>query len=131
MVDHAIEVDSEGGRKQNSNQKKVEEAEQRRAFLEEEMVIPMLHRRCDRSSLLIGDLETSCTICQLFLEVGPSRKCAKEASLPLGPRLDENPPVDSCLGFSVLGQPNHTREGLDSPIGTEDLLDVDGAAKGV
>ena len=131
MVDHAIEADSERGRKQNSNQKKVEEAEQRRAFLEEEMLIPMLHRRCDRSRLPIGDSETSFTIFQLFPEVGPSRKCAKEASLPLGPRLDENPLVDSCSSFSVLGQPNHTREGLDSHIGTENLLDMDGAAKGV
>ena len=81
----AVKAEPPCCRKENENLRKEGEDEQRRVFLEEELVASMLHKGQRESCSPIGAFEFSWSATHYSPDVGPSKRCVKEAQLPLDP----------------------------------------------
>ena len=62
IVVRDVEIEIHGCRNKNAKQRKVEEAEQIGAFLEEELIFSMLHSGWDVSSSPIDEFESPCPV---------------------------------------------------------------------
>ena len=108
-----VEIEIHGCRNKNAKQRKVEEAEQIGAFLEEELIFSMLHSGWDASSSPIGEFESPYLVSQLFPELGSSMKSMMEAKLPLTTGPKDNHPAE------VLMSPNELGHAIPIPLGSE------------
>ena len=86
-VIHAVEAEHPGCRKENDETLTEGGGDQLGVFLEEEILISMLHKGRDESCNPIGEFETSSPAGSV---VGPLKKCVKVAELRLGPTTMDN-----------------------------------------
>ena len=87
MAFHDVVAEHPGGRKENDEMQTHGGGDQRGVFLEEEMLISMLHKGRDESCNPNGAFETSIPIGSM---VGPFKKSVKVVDLPLGATAVDN-----------------------------------------
>ena len=94
--------------------------------MEAEMLALMLHKERDEERSPIGEFKPHYPASS---EVGPLKKCVKEAKPPLGSRWRANLQQTCSSDSFNLGQRISASSGLDTPPGFEDVLGVDGPLK--
>ena len=114
-----------GCRVQGEEQQREGEAEKARVFLEEDLILPMLHKDLDKSCPLIGAFEPSLQFEQSGAEVGPVEKCVEEDKLPTGLGVVVQSLIASCSGSLILGLEESVYSSPEFPPRFENFWNMD------